>query len=89
VGLTWLGLGAWSIVRWLQRGPERTLALGVLAAIAAGLAHGLIDVSYALPELMIVWVLLFGLAPRQLSTGARPEAAPALGTKVTASRIGP
>ena len=37
--------------------------LVMLAAAAAGLAHGLIDVSYALPELMIVWVLLFGLVP--------------------------
>ena len=64
LGLTWLGLGTWSVWRWLRRGPERALALGVLAAIAAGLAHGLIDVSYALPELMIVWVLLFGLAPQ-------------------------
>ena len=63
LGLAWLGLGTWSVWRWLRDGPQRALALGVLAAIAAGLAHGLIDVSYALPELMIVWVLLFGLAP--------------------------
>jgi O-antigen ligase len=63
LGLAWLVLGTWSVVGWLRRGPERTLALGALAATAAGLAHGLIDVSYALPELMIVWVLLFGLAP--------------------------
>ncbi len=33
------------------------LALGILAAIAAAIAHGLIDVSYALPDLMVVWVL--------------------------------
>ncbi|MFN8467065.1 MAG: O-antigen ligase family protein [Caldilineaceae bacterium] len=63
LGLAWLGLGTWSVLRWLRRGPTRALALGVLAAIAAGLAHGLIDVSYALPDLMIVWMLLFGLAP--------------------------
>jgi O-antigen ligase len=63
LGLTWLGLGAWSVVQWLRRGPERALALGALAAVAAGLTHGLIDVSYALPDLMVVWVLLFGLAP--------------------------
>jgi O-antigen ligase len=62
LGLAWLGLGTWSVVRWLRSGPQRPLALGVLAATAAGLAHGLIDVSYALPELMIVWVWLFGLA---------------------------
>ncbi len=63
LGLAWLGLGTWSVLHWLRRGPTRVLALGVLAAIAAGLAHGLIDVSYALPDLMIVWMLLFGLAP--------------------------
>jgi hypothetical protein len=55
----------WVIWRWLQRSVCDTrvaaLALGALAAAAAGLAHGLIDVSYALPELMLVWVLLFHL----------------------------
>jgi len=63
LGLAWLGAGIAAVVRWLRRGPEPALALGVLAACAAGLAHGLIDVSYALPDLMIVWVLLFGIAP--------------------------
>jgi len=63
LGLAWLGTGVAAVVRWLRRGPERALALGVLAACAAALAHGLIDVSYALPDLMIVWVLLFGIAP--------------------------
>ena len=29
---------------------------------AAALAHGLIDVSYALPDLMLVWVFMFSLA---------------------------
>lgn len=39
------------------------LALGLLAACAAALAHGLIDASYALPDLMLVWVfVLFVLA---------------------------
>ena len=74
LGLAWLGLGTWSVWRWLRSGPHRALALGVLAAIAAGLAHGLIDVSYALPDLMIVWVLLFGLAPP--AENKLPAAAP-------------
>ncbi|MCB0093361.1 MAG: O-antigen ligase family protein, partial [Caldilineaceae bacterium] len=43
---------------------DMALYAGLLAAAAAGLAHGLIDVSYALPDLMIVWVLLF-LLPNQ------------------------
>jgi O-antigen ligase len=34
------------------------LVIGLLAATAAALAHGLIDASYALPDLMLVWVLL-------------------------------
>jgi O-antigen ligase len=65
LGLAWLAAGVWSIVHWLRTSVTRpqpaALALGSLAAAAAGLAHGLIDVSYALPELMIVWVLLFHL----------------------------
>ncbi len=65
LGIGWLGAGVWGIWRWLRRSVCDTrvtaLALGALAAAAAGLAHGLIDVSYALPELMLVWVLLFHL----------------------------
>jgi hypothetical protein len=36
----------------------------------------LIDVSYALPELMIVWVLLFGLSPVRLTPALLPTDAP-------------
>lgn len=65
LGLAWMAAGVGSIVHWLRmsvKAPQpAALALGSLAAVAAGLAHGLIDVSYALPELMIVWVLLFHL----------------------------
>lgn len=38
--------------------PEAVLNLGLLAAGVAALTHGLIDASYALPDLMIVWVLI-------------------------------
>jgi O-antigen ligase len=31
--------------------------LGIIAAVAAALAHGLLDISYALPDLMAVWAL--------------------------------
>jgi O-antigen ligase len=41
---------------------EPALATGLLAATAAALAHGLIDASYALPDLMLVWVLIAFLA---------------------------
>ncbi|MCB0063887.1 MAG: O-antigen ligase family protein [Caldilineaceae bacterium] len=41
-----------------QNREQSGLALGLLAAIAAALAHGLIDASYALPDLMLVWVLM-------------------------------
>ena len=65
LGIGWLGAGVWGVWRWLRRTVRNAgvaaLALGALAAAAAGLAHGLIDVSYALPELMLVWVLIFHL----------------------------
>ncbi|MCB9140081.1 MAG: O-antigen ligase family protein [Caldilineaceae bacterium] len=62
-----LGLGFWfSGIRGLIVRLSRTqttgslpvLALGFLAASIAALAHGLIDISYALPDLMIVWAFL-------------------------------
>jgi hypothetical protein len=74
LGLTWLALGTWSVLRWLRGGPSRALALGVLAAVVGGLAHGLIDVSYALPDLMLVWVFLFGLVPRPDHPAAATDA---------------
>lgn len=65
LGMGWLGAGVWTIWRWLRRTAghdnEAALALGLLAAAAAGVAHGLIDVGYALPELMLVWALSFHL----------------------------
>ena len=54
----WLGTGVRQLWQRLRSGADAGLALGCLAAIAAALAHGLIDASYALPDLMIVWVLL-------------------------------
>ena len=61
LGMAWLGAGSYGIWRWFSGKAPSALALGCLAAAAAALAHGLIDVSYALPELMLVWVLLFHL----------------------------
>ncbi|MCS6825100.1 MAG: O-antigen ligase family protein [Caldilinea sp.] len=63
LGVSWWGLGIWGIWKWLRgssgRRDEAALALGCLAAAFAALTHGLIDVSYALPELMLTWTLLF------------------------------
>jgi O-antigen ligase len=66
LGGGWLAAGMGQLGRWLRAASERStgeaaLAVGCLAAAAAGLAHGLIDASYALPNLMWSWVLLFGL----------------------------
>jgi len=58
VAAIWLGGGVRRLWRQLRSGEDAGLALGCLAAIAAALAHGLIDASYALPDLIIVWVLL-------------------------------
>ncbi len=80
LGMGWLGAGVWTIWRWLRRtaghGNDAALALGLLAAAAAGVAHGLIDVSYALPELMLVWVLSFHLC----ESSAQEEPHPILTT---------
>ncbi len=71
VGLA-LGLGFWAsgIARLWRRfrsageaitGEQEIWALGFLAASLAALAHGWIDLSYALPDLMIVWCTMFFL----------------------------
>ncbi len=36
-------------------------ALGCLAAVVAGITHGQVDASFALPDIMLVWVFLFGI----------------------------
>jgi O-antigen ligase len=78
LGLGWLAAGAGGVGRWLtQRAAssrEAALALGCLAAVAAGLAHGLVDVSYALPDLMLVWVLLFHLGAASVPPGVQSGA---------------
>lgn len=56
----WLLSGARRLWRGIWDDESAALRLGCLAAVAAALAHGLIDASYALPDLMLVWVLLLG-----------------------------
>ena len=69
----WIGGGVVRLWRMLRAGVEPGLALGGLAAIAASLAHGLIDASFALPDLMLVWVLLLTLSPARSPQSPRRE----------------
>ena len=62
LAMAWLGLGIRSLWR---AATVDALAVGALGALAAGLGHGLIDASYALPDLLLVWVFLLHLFPRQ------------------------
>ena len=61
LGLGWWGAGlraTWQRLHEAATGPHAALWLGTLAAMIAALCHGLIDLSYAVPDLMLVWVLL-------------------------------
>ncbi len=56
LGLYWLWNRTLDFARPV--GAIAALGLGLLAAGLAALMHGLIDASFALPDLMLVWVLL-------------------------------
>lgn len=63
LGLGWwvTGLRAtWQRLRTIPVGRRADAAiwLGLLSASVAALSHGLIDLSYAVPDLMLIWVLL-------------------------------
>jgi O-antigen ligase len=64
LGVVWWGITAAYLVRKVGcgEGDHGALRLGLLAAVIAALAHGLIDASYALPDLMAAWVLITFLA---------------------------
>ncbi|CAN5827579.1 hypothetical protein BH10CHL1_BH10CHL1_07130 [soil metagenome] len=62
LALAFFGITLRQLWRNLRQAAEPILSLGLLAAMLASLAHGLIDASYALPDLMLVWVLLASLA---------------------------
>lgn len=61
LGLAFWGMLFWSLLQRLRAraaSPEwSALYIGLFAATLAALAHGLIDLSYALPDLMAVWAL--------------------------------
>ncbi len=67
----WLALGVRSL--WKAAAAD-AIAVGALGAAAAALGHGLIDASYALPDLLIVWVFLLHLFPP--STAEKSAASP-------------
>ena len=56
-GLLFMMSGISNLWRTLRR-KGTALTVGLLAAVFTALAHGMIDASYALPDLMMVWVLL-------------------------------
>ena len=58
LAVAWLAMGFRSLWRAATADP---LAVGALGAVAAALGHGLIDASYALPDLMLIWVFLLHL----------------------------
>jgi O-antigen ligase len=62
LGAAWLASGVGALALALRRRQAGALMVGLLAGAAAALAHGLIDMSYALPDLMLVWVFMFSLA---------------------------
>jgi putative inorganic carbon (hco3(-)) transporter len=58
----WLSTASGLLRKVLGAGRLSALAVGALAATITALAHGLLDVSYALPDLMAVWALFAVLA---------------------------
>ncbi len=51
----------WSLSRCLPEADEQALALGLLASLVATVAHGLIDNSFFLVDLMFVFMMTLGL----------------------------
>lgn len=73
LGLIGVGVGAWLFIaafagirRSLPQvhGDERAALIGLLGSLVATLAHGLIDNSVFLPDLMILFMLSLGLITR-------------------------
>jgi len=58
LAISWFSLIVMRQWRQMHIGSAPVLALGLLAATVAALAHGLIDASYALPDLILIWVLI-------------------------------
>ncbi len=66
-GLALAWVSAAGLLRQLSSARPQPMAVAALGACTAGIAHGMVDTSYALPELWVVWILLLtlGLVRRQ------------------------
>jgi O-antigen ligase len=79
LGIGWWVAGlvaTWQKLRQTPSGMKAALWLGTLAAMIAALSHGLIDLSYAVSDLMLVWVLLTLLPVIDKATAAQKETSP-------------
>ena len=67
IGLALAWASAVGLLRQLSSVRPEPIAVAALGACVAGIAHGMVDASYGLPELWMVWVLLLtlGLMHRQ------------------------
>ena len=66
-GLALAWVAVLGLLRQLSSARPQPMAVAALGACTAGIAHGMVDASYALPELWMAWVLLLtlGLMHRQ------------------------
>ncbi len=73
LALAFFGLTIGRLWQGLRAAANPALYLGLLAAVVGALTHGLIDASYALPDLMLVWVLIAHLAEREIGVDSEPR----------------
>ena len=67
IGLALAWVSVLGLLRQLSSARPQPMAVATLGACTAGIAHGMVDASYGLPELWMVWILLLtlGLVYRQ------------------------
>ena len=73
IGLALAWASAVGFLRQLSSVRPEPMAVAALGACVAGIAHGMVDASYALPELWLMWILLptLGLVHRQSAEATR------------------
>lgn len=77
LGIAGVFVLAWMLFEFYRRGSRaargvnRALAIGLMASMTAGLAHGLIDAAYFYVDLAFVWMLTLGVI---VELGRRGEA---------------